>query len=275
MKGRQIMTLIISLLLVGCSLILYAHFIEPKRLVVGQHSLTANKQSSETVRIVQFSDVHLSRFFTLNDFEKVIHKINAQKPDLIVFTGDLFDNFSQYGPSEAADLLGQLNAPLGKFAVYGNHDYGGGAAQGYHQVMNAGGFTVLLNEGRTVATTGGHQLFLAGVDDGLLGNAALQETFLTMPKSDYSILLAHEPDLADYLTNENVQLVLSGHSHGGQVKLPFFTVKNQLAKHYTAGFYTLERPQPTKLYVSSGIGTTALPLRFGVPPRIECFDINL
>lgn len=118
----------------------------------------------------------------------------------------------------------------------------------------------------------GKKVFIGGLDDSLLGNPSVSETFAYRQQADYSILLTHEPDVADQFVGTNTQLVLAGHSHGGQVRLPFYQVKNVLAKKYVRGLYELS--DQTKLYVNTGLGTTSIHARFCVPPEISVFQLH-
>lgn len=250
----------------------YAFKIEPN-LVVTHHLKLGDRTRPAEVKIVQLSDIQVSESFETNRLAKVIRKVNKEKPDIIVFTGDLFDNYAQYQhEQEIIEQLSQLNASIGKYAVWGNHDYGGGAARIYESVMNAGGFKVLKNSGETLLLKSGKKLFIGGMDDSLLGNPSVDETLADRQGYDYSVLLTHEPDVADCFIGTNTQLILAGHSHGGQIRLPFYQVKNVLAEKYIRGLYELS--DHTKLYVNTGLGTTSIHARFAVPPEISVFQLH-
>jgi predicted MPP superfamily phosphohydrolase len=185
----------------------------------------------------------------------------------------LFDNYAKYAhEEEIIQKLKEMTATVGKYAVWGNHDYGGGAGHIYERVMNRGGFEVLTNAGETLPLPNGKKLFIGGLDDSLLGNPFVEATLSYRDRYDYSVLLTHEPDVADKFVGTNTQLVLAGHSHGGQVRLPFYQVKNVLAEKYVRGLYELS--DHTQLYVNTGLGTTAIHARFGVPPEISVFDLH-
>lgn len=263
--------IIAALLLLSVIVPFYAFQIEPNLVVVhqmkiGDHSLPAE------VKVVQLSDIQVSESYETKRLDKVIRKVNKQKPDIIVFTGDLFDNYAQYQhEQEIIEKLSQLKATIGKYAVWGNHDYGGGAARVYERVMNAAGFNVLKNSGETLLLKSGKKLFIGGMDDSLLGNPSVDETLADRQSYDYSLLLTHEPDVADKFIGTNTQLILAGHSHGGQIRLPFYQVKNVLAEKYIRGLYELS--DHTKLYVNTGLGTTSIHARFAVPPEISVFQL--
>ena len=139
--------------------------------------------------------------------------------------------------------------------------------------MSAGGFTVLRNQGETLTLSDGRQVFLGGLDDSLLGNPSVSDTLAYRQNYDYAITMTHEPEVADAFIGTYTQLVLAGHSHGGQVWIPFYPIKNVLAEKYTRGLYQLDAI--TQLYVNTGIGTTSIHARFGVIPEVTQFTIYI
>ncbi|MBP2098326.1 metallophosphoesterase [Enterococcus rivorum] len=270
MKKRIIL---LTLLLLLLSIPIYAFFIEPKRIVIHTHKL-GEENGQQPLKIVQLSDIHIQENYSIEQLEKIVTKTNALKPDIVTFTGDLFDNYAEYGPTEqVAQTLNKLSAPLGKFAIFGNHDYGGGAVRIYPDILAAAGFQLLQNSGTTVSLQNGQSIYIGGLDDALLGSPSIPDALANKNSNDYTILLSHEPDAVDLFSTEDIQLILSGHSHGGQVKIPFFPIKNIMAEKYFAGFYKLS--EKTTLFVNTGLGTTAIPVRLGVPPEITLFNVYL
>lgn len=274
-KTKRILLTILSLfILLIIALPFYAWKVEPF-LVHVNHVELGKKNERTPLNVVQISDLQVSEYYETNRLDKVIEKVNAQKPDILLFTGDLFDNYSKY-PEQRAPMIEKLNAfkaNIGKYAVWGNHDYGGGAVRVYEDVMSAGGFTVLRNQGETLTLSDGRQVFLGGLDDSLLGNPSVSDTLAYRQNYDYAITMTHEPDVADAFIGTDTQLVLAGHSHGGQVWIPFYPIKNVLAEKYTRGLYQLDAI--TQLYVNTGIGTTSIHARFGVIPEVTQFTIYI
>lgn len=274
-KTKRILLSILSLLiLLIIALPFYAWKVEPF-LVHVNHVELGKKNERTPLNVVQISDLQVSEYYETNRLDKVIEKVNAQKPDILLFTGDLFDNYSKY-PEQRAPMIEKLKAfkaNIGKYAVWGNHDYGGGAVRVYEDVMSAGGFTVLRNQGETLTLSDGRQVFLGGLDDSLLGNPSVSDTLAYRQNYDYAITMTHEPDVADAFIGTDTQLVLAGHSHGGQVWIPFYPIKNVLAEKYTRGLYQLD--VITQLYVNTGIGTTSIHARFGVIPEVTQFTIYI
>lgn len=274
-KTKRVLLSILSLfILLIIALPFYAWKVEPF-LVHVNHVELGKKNERTPLNVVQISDLQVSEYYETNRLDKVIEKVNAQKSDILLFTGDLFDNYSKY-PEQRAPMIEKLKAfkaNSGKYAVWGNHDYGGGAVRVYEDVMSAGGFTVLRNQGETLTLSDGRQVFLGGLDDSLLGNPSVSDTLAYRQNYDYAITMTHEPDVADAFISTDTQLVLAGHSHGGQVWIPFYPIKNVLAEKYTRGLYQLDAI--TQLYVNTGIGTTSIHARFGVIPEVTQFTIYI
>lgn len=270
-------SLLIMFLLAG-SCVVYAFKIEPYRITSNKYYL--NQETEDSIKIVQFSDIHIKEDFTYKNLEKVVNTINEQNPDVVVFTGDLYDNYAKYNDDKKiVRELQKIQANYDKIAIWGNRDYGGGAVRQYENIMEQAEFTVLKNENWYITTDTNKKVLFTGVDDSLLGNVYMPDD-TKIYNSDYDILLTHEPDMADIFQEYNYDLVLSGHSHGGQVNIPFIPIINQmavsatsLASKYTGGMFQLGTY--TNMYVNTGIGTTHISARFGVPPEISVFTIYL
>ncbi|CAH0345894.1 metallophosphoesterase [Bacillus sp. CECT 9360] len=254
----------------------YTHEVEPKWLDINTISIhhPLIPKGFNGFRIVQFSDTHLGFQFQLADLESIIGKINDLKPDLIIFTGDLMDHPNQYPfQKETIPLLKKLQAPHGKFCIYGNHDHGGYGSEIYDNIMRKSDFQVLLNANTSISLLNGDELFIAGLDDPMLGNPDFAAATAGIPKNSYTILLSHAPDLADTSATYDIQLQLSGHSHGGQVQIPFVgaLITPPFAEKYKEGTFDIDQ---LKLHVNRGLGTTRLPYRFLSRPEITVFDLK-
>ncbi len=265
---------LLLIILIGL-LIGYAFKVEPKMTVV--HSYDLNEDKGESVKVVQLSDIQVSETYTIEQLNNLVEKVNKLSPDMIVFTGDLFENFSMFQPlQEVTDSLSNLEATIGKYAIWGNRDYGGGAARVYEPLLRDSGFTLLKNSGVNVQLSNGKKLFIGGLDDGLLGNPNVDHMLAYMENdTDYEIVIMHEPDMADLLKDTSIDLLLAGHSHGGQIQIPFIkSISTSLAEKYSEGFYDINN-NGTQLYVNTGIGTSRIAARFMVPPEISVFNIHL
>ncbi|KMJ58439.1 metallophosphoesterase [Bacillus sp. LL01] len=255
----------------------YARYIEPKQMNKLNYTITHKDipESFSGIKIAQFSDTHVGHHFNKTDLEKVVRKINEEKPDIVFFTGDLMDNPLEYDRSyNLIEILGKIKAPLGKFTIFGNHDHGGYGTETYEEIMEKSKFTVLKNENTYVELIDGSRIYIAGVDDLMLGRPDFRETLRDIPDDAYTILLAHEGDAADSIAKQfQVNLQLSGHSHGGQVQLPFFgpLITPPLGSKFYEGFHQFD---DMTLYVNKGLGTTRQPYRFLAPPEITFFTLE-
>lgn len=249
-------------------LIIDAALIEPHRLIVKKHDIYVDVK--QAIRIIHISDTHFHKHFSRHDLLQLIIKVNQYEPDFIVFTGDLMDHYEKAKQlrRQLPPYLKALHAKKAKLAVYGNHDIGGGAKLVYEEMMKESGFHVLRNERIVYSEL---RLAFFGIDDALAGYEDKKITEARL--QPVQILLAHEPDLIDLLDMKEIAVMLSGHTHGGQIRLPLLT-KLRLpkgGKHYLRGIYRIHN---TILSVSSGIGTTVLPLRFACPPEIILYDLK-
>lgn len=257
----------------------YARFIEPNLLNVHYENIS-NKLISENsgeIKILQFSDTHLSDYFDTNDLQRIVNKINNENPDIVIFSGDLIDHYKNYSYegdiTQISDILGRIKAPLGKYSVYGNHDYGGGAEKAYSEIMKKSGFITLVNNAVKLEK---YNINIMGLDDSIFGNIGKEELYNNIDGSYYNIVISHEPDVVDSMLEYDIDLFLSGHSHGGQVNIPFFSsaIYPPLGEKYTRGLYEFENYRETKLYVNIGIGTSQIPFRFMSLPEISVFILK-
>jgi hypothetical protein len=169
--------------------------------------------------IAQLSDLHLGPYVSEEHLLKAVQLTNALKPDAIVLTGDLV-NSSWHYIQPCAEIISRFDAPLGVYAVLGNHDYWVGFLNHMLQSIKKTGITLLRNQ--TVPITRGRStLYIVGIDDLWLRLANVQRAIESVPHNGCKIALMHEPDFADISAQAEIDLQLSGHSHGGQVRLPF------------------------------------------------------
>ena len=267
-----------TLLLIGCCLWVDARYIEPKRLIVKQETVQTNKLTSDVkLNIVLFNDVHLGEYYSLKDFNKVVEKINALSPDILLFAGDLIDDNKTFTDEEAVtSLLAKLESRYGKYAVFGNHDHGGNGTKRYKRMMKASGFQLLVDEKVTIEFNTANQISLVGVDDIILSKPNFEKALNGLDEKHFNMLMSHAPDVAHKIGDAPIALQVSGHSHGGQVRLPIigapFTVP--YGQKYIKGFYSPNEKKDMRIYVNSGIGTSQLPYRFLNPPEITVFHLE-
>ncbi|MDP4086225.1 MAG: metallophosphoesterase [Bacillota bacterium] len=256
---------------------IYANQIEPTLLDIKEipisHPLIP--KSFNGLKIIQFSDIHLGFQYTLRQLKRLVKQLNSLQPDIVLFTGDLMDDPKNFKESDKiSPILKEIHATKGKFCIYGNHDHGGYGSSLYKQIMKDSDFTLLLNEAKPIKQTDGSSIYLIGIDDAMLGMPDLALAIEKLPKNAFTILLSHEPDLADHVSSYNINWQLSGHSHGGQVKIPFIgpLIIPPFARKYPEGHYTIGKT--LNLYVNRGIGTTRLPFRFMAKPELTIFSLK-
>lgn len=255
----------------------YAREIEPEMLRINNETIAANHipHSFNDFKIIQFSDTHVGFHYTEEQLTDLVSKINKLKPDLIVFTGDLIDAPHEYKKTkQISEILYNLQAEYGKYWIYGNHDHGGYGTQLVHDIMEDAHFHLLQNSHIPIQR-GQDEIILAGIDDVILGTPDLPATLKNVNEELFTILLAHEPDFADTTVNFPVDVQLSGHSHGGQVRLPFIghLYTPTYAEKYIQGKYRFNQDK-LLLYVNKGIGTTRLPFRFFCQPEIHSYTLK-
>jgi uncharacterized protein len=221
--------------------------------------------SLEGFRIVQMSDFHLYPYTQPELIQQAINLCNERNPDLVVLTGDYV--WRRVGAiDELANLFSTIRAKHGVFAIVGNHDIWAGIDT-ILESLSRHNIPVLVNQG-TLINEGEGSFYLAGLDDGQSGNADLDKALEGAPPSVPVVLLVHEPDLADQMSmNRRIALQLSGHTHGGQVRLPHLgpMILPYLGRKYDYGLY---RVNEMWLYTSGGIGTISVPFRYRCPPEV-------
>ena len=249
----------------GAALGYYAHFVEPEGLTVQRPALAKRPP----VRTLFFSDAHLGPMYHPSHLEHLVDAINAQQPQLVLFGGDFFAKFLRDAHMLPfpwlAQQLSRIQAPLGKYAVWGNHDVRQGAAPFYRMLMEHGGFTPLWD--KIVQPAPGIAICgLAPYSDGKI--------LRQMPTEGWWVCLCHMPDKARYLNLRQVDLMLSGHSHGGQITLPVLTsmILPPGGKMYPYGLYQPQTGRKAQLFVSRGIGMSGVSFRLLNPPELVVFE---
>jgi len=251
---------------------LYARYVEPNLLMVNREKLE-NSKLEAPLKIVFFGDTHIGEFNDHDQLDRIIEKINAENADLVIFTGDLIGSTGKFSvdPDAISQSLARINATYGKVAVTGNHEYALFRKYNYENLMRAAGFTVLINDWLDISEL---NVRLLGLDDAFRGDPDLNLTDEVLVSS-YNILLTHEPDIVDEMDIDAVELVLAGHTHGGQISLPYLTEKilPTYGKKYVQGLFAIGSQGQTDLFVTKGTGMTKLPFRFMNVPEIVAIEI--
>jgi predicted MPP superfamily phosphohydrolase len=221
--------------------------------------------------IAQLSDLHIGAFHPLWWGQRWARAANANAADAVVVTGDMVTSGVAFH-EDIAELVGGLRGKDGVYVIMGNHDYFG-EGEPLVSLLRARDVHVLRNEG-VVLERDGARLFLAGIDDTWTKRADLDAALRERPEGVPTVLLAHDPERFGAAAERNVALVLSGHTHGGQVAFPFlgrWINASRLAHEFHIGLY--EKGDST-LYVSGGLGTTGPPVRLGVAPSMALIRLR-
>jgi len=248
------------------------------RVVLKEIALRRWPSRLDGFTIALLSDFHYDPYFSVHPLRRAIGLVNALQPHLIVLTGD-FVSAPMFGePARAAaaaepcaELLRKMHAPHGLWAVLGNHDCYTDSKR-VSSALRAAGIAVLTNQSVPIERDGA-RFWLGGVEDVLEESADVGATLRDVPSGEAVVLMAHEPDYADHISAHPVDLQLSGHSHGGQIRVPYMRpfFLPELAKKYIWGLYKIHT---LTLYTNPGLGTVNLPLRMNCPPEITLLTLR-
>ena len=228
-------------------------------------------QPFDGLRVAFLTDIHHGPYVGLDYVRGVVRTTLNLEPDLVLLGGDYSSNEAKY-IAPCLDVLGGLRAPLGVFGVLGNHDYWHGLDE-TRTGLKAAGITELTNAGVWLSR-GGRRFRLAGVDDLWRGTPDVAAAVGDATPADACLLVSHNPDVAETLRDPRVGLMLSGHTHGGQVVVPGYgapIVPSRYGQKYLKGL--VEAPV-TRVYVSRGLGTVSPPMRFGSRPELTLLTLK-
>ncbi len=244
---------------------------EPFMLTVEHHPIYLSRlpKAFEGFRIVHLSDFHHSNFTSREQIERAVQTANRLHPDLIALTGDYISHERRFA-APCAEMLGRLRARRGVYAVLGNHDHWTDAAL-ITDLFRAEGITVLVNQGMRFAQDG-EAFWLAGVDDTMVGLEDLTLALSGSSTEEMKLLLAHNPIVLRRAARAGVDLVLSGHTHGGQVSLR--SERTDSGRPRRRLLRGLGRQGETQIYVTRGLGTVVLPIRYGCPPEVSLLELR-
>ncbi|MBK5424647.1 MULTISPECIES: metallophosphoesterase [Bacillus] len=278
-KKTKRIILIIGIL-VGISIFLY---LQNNLISITEVKITSSKipSSFKGYKILQISDLHNKKFGDNQDV--LIQKVKSINPDIIAITGDLIDSKS-YDAEISMQVIRELVKEYPVYFVTGNHEKWSGKYNSLEKKLKKQHVTVLRNE-HVIIQKGGHEINLLGIDDpefntgdidegSIVKDAIVKAKIETQPDR-YNVLLSHRPEFLEEYAEEQVDLVLSGHAHGGQVRLPFIgglVAPNQgILPKYTAGLY---EQQNTSMIVSRGLGNSIIPQRIFNRPEIVVVQLN-
>ena len=278
---KKLIIIIISIILVLSSIILYSRFIGTSGIFIKEYKINYNKLNNDFygMKIVHISDIHYGRTIHKKELDNILKEINLEKPDIVILTGDLIDKDTKLTKKDIkylSDFLNGIDASISKYAIKGNHDY---KFSEWENIIGNGNFINLNDSYDLIYGQSNEYILISGISTNLYGkktiNKKIESTmkFLEENKPNYSILIMHEPDYVDDIDYTKFNLVLAGHSHNGQVRLPFIgalytPVK---AKKYYDNYYKIKN---TDLYISSGIGVSEINLRLFNRPSFNLYRLT-
>ncbi len=273
-KHFKIIKLFLKIIIIIALIVAYSYFIEPKLMTNHEYKIT-NENITNNFRgfkIIHISDIHYGRVFDQKQMQKLVDSVNEQKADIVVLTGDLIDKDTKMTiklSEEISKYLNKIDATAGKYAISGNHDL---KFDEWENIIKNGGFINLNNTYDTIYKGGYNNMLIAGAStfkDKESINDKLKKTteYINSFEKDgpiYKILLMHEPDYIDDLTDNKFDLILAGHSHAGQIKTPLGPIiLPNGAKKYHKNHYKLDN---SDLYISNGLGVSNYNFRiFNIP----------
>lgn len=266
--------------LTAFAVVFYGSFIEPRKIVTNEFTVQLKKNSSLTLRAAVVADMHVGPYKKDDFLTRAVEKINEQKPDIIFLVGDfVYDNAEQ---KKYLFPLKNLQAPYGVFAVLGNHDYIEGKpdavrassparAESIKKTLEDMRIKVLVNESIDINMKG-EKIHLYGIDELWTGNAKIAQS---PSNNNLSIMLAHNPDAVVESEKAGYNLVISGHTHGGQIRLPFIgalsRIPTKLGRKFDRWLFDYGK---AKLFITSGLGEVGPRARLFDPPEVDLLKIN-
>jgi len=286
--GKKVLVFFLILIILFIIIMLYSHFVGTKGLIVKEYKVTDSSlpKSFYGFKIAHISDLHYGRTINENELKKIVERINILKPDVVVLTGDLLDKDTKLSEEQINKLIKQLKkikVTISKFAITGNHDSNNKA---WATIIKDSNFINLNDTYELIYNNGIEPIMIAGLSSNLNNTVHPKDKMQSIndyidsikdikneniPK--FKILIMHEPDYIEKINYETYNIILAGHSHNGQVRLPFIgaIVKPVGAKKYYDEYYSLDN---TDLYISSGLGTSNLDFRLFNKPSFNFYRIT-
>lgn len=280
---KKLLKNIFKTIIIITIILLYSRYISTSGLIIKEHKIYNNNipDSFHGIKIIHVSDIHYGRTILKDELNNLAININKLKPDIVIFTGDLIDKdtiLKKEDKKNIINYLKKINTTIGKYAITGNHDY---QFKEYESILLESDFINLDDSYDIVYHKSYDPIMIAGLKTYLSSKKSIDDrmininTYIADNKDNgpkFKILMMHEPDLINDVQIDNFNLVLAGHSHNGQVRLPIIgaTILPAKAKEYYKEFYKIKN---TDLYISSGVGTSTINFRFLNKPSINLYRL--
>lgn len=278
---KKVIRFLLIFFLIIVLIIIYSRYSGTSGLITKEYKIDTSEinTSFDGLKIVHFSDLHYLRIINKDRLEEIIGEINLINPDIVVFTGDLIDKDFEVKDEDKKDLIEEfkkIKCKYNKYAIIGNHDYVKDEEM-LKDIYENSNFILLKNSYDIIYGQGNDKIFIGGLDTYSYDKADIDKVMSYFNDNDdisYKIILVHEPDYVDTINSKyNVNLVLAGHSHNGQINIPL--IKQAFlpygSKKYYENYYNVDG---TPLYVSSGIGESRINFRLFNRPSINFYRIN-
>lgn len=278
-KWKKIVLIISIILILIMSFFAYSRYVATTRFKINEYVIRNSNipDSFYGVKIVHISDIHYKSTTDYLNLKRIVNKINLIKPDIVILSGDIFDKNIKYTDKDYEQIKEQLkniDYSISKYAIKGNSDLN---IKKWEEIINDSDFINLNDTYDYIYNEGIDPILIVGISSNYKNNH-INKTIEEIKKETttsykYSILVLHEPDFIDDIINLNFNLALSGHSMGGKIKLPIIggIAKNKYSKKYYNNYYRIEN---TNLFISNGIGTDSLKLRFRNTPSINLYRLR-
>ncbi len=257
----------------------YITYVSTNSFIIKEKRIISKKipDSFKGLKIIHFSDLHYGGTMLFEDLEKIIKEINDRNPDLVVFTGDLIDqdyDIKSKEQEKLIELLKKIKATLGKYAVMGEQD-----GENFTTIFNQSDFYILNNDYDLIYKEKTQPILLVGLNSLLKDQRDIEKSYSYFNEAShnseiFTISLLHEPDsVSDILDKYNTDLFLAGHSHNGNIRIPYIGALKKVdgAKEFDQEFYQINE---SKLYISSGLGTNGAGFRLFCRPSINFFRLS-
>lgn len=241
------------------SLFLWSRYVSTRGIKIKEYAIIDEKlpEHFNGIKIIHFSDILYGRTSNIDTIKKTVNEINVLKPDILIFTGDLFEpsiNIPEKDKEKIINELKKINTKIGAFAIKGDSD-----KAKYQSIMTDANFEMIDKEDKLIYFNGNTPIKITNKKENV-------DNFFT-------IGLIHKPDEIDNMNLDNINIVLAGHSLNGQIRIPFYgaLIKRTGAKKYTDSYYEINN---TKFYISSGLGTQDFSFRFNNKPSINLYRLT-
>lgn len=283
---KHLFRFLFYILCIGIGVFLYSKYIGINGIIIKEYRITNQNIPTHFngIKIVHFSDIHYGITIKEKELQNIVDKINQNKPDIIVFTGDLFEEkypIKEKEVEKISALFNKMNATIGKYAIKGENDT---EKEYFETVMTNSNFININDTFDYIYYKEYTPILIAGLSTNLKNKKGIAEKLLNVENEIklynqnnnppiYSILLMHEPDFIDKIDLSLYQLILAGHSHNGQVSIPIIQTSflEKGAKNYYKNYYNVKKKD---IYISSGLGTNEYPYRLLNRPSINIYRLE-